>query len=278
MISSAKRILVPVDFSDCSKNALHYAAFIAEKLGAKIILLHALEPPFNFPAHIDGALDYLKKNAHKHLERMIDELESSVESKQLKIEKELVIGKTVTEIIRWIKSEEPDLVITGSGTEMRGRKMIFGSVSTDMLLKSPVPVLTVPENFAIGDFKKILFTTNYKRNDLENLKSVSDFAKEFDGSVQIVHVSIKDDLESQIKFRGFKDLISEEKDLKNTDFKLIIDSDPFDAISELVDKEGASMIVLNRYSKNVFEKLLYKDHTKQLGVYAKTPMLVIPSK
>jgi len=38
------------------------------------------------------------------------------------------------------------------------------------------------------------------------------------------------------------------------------------------------MIVLNRYSKNVFEKLLYKDHTKKLGVYSKIPMLMIPAK
>jgi len=278
MISSIKHILVPVDFSDCSKNAMHYASFLAQNAKAKITLLHVLEPPFNFPAHIDGVMDYLIKNAHQHLDKMIGELDNPRNENQLKAEKLLETGKTMTQILRVIESSKPDLVVIGSGTEIQSRKMIFGSVSTDMLLKSPIPVITVPEGSKSGDFNKILFTTNYKRNDLENLKKVSSLANQFNGKIEIVHVSEKDDLESQIKFRGFKDLIKEEKNLDNVSFTLIIDSDPFDAISELIDKEGASMIVLNRYSKNVFEKLLYKDHTKKLGVYSKIPMLMIPAK
>jgi hypothetical protein len=39
-----QRILVPVDFSDCSSKALQYAVPFAKQFGAALILLHVVEP------------------------------------------------------------------------------------------------------------------------------------------------------------------------------------------------------------------------------------------
>src|SRR5262249_31791575 len=42
-----QKILVPVDFSDCSKKALHYALPFAKHFSAELVLLHVVEPyPF----------------------------------------------------------------------------------------------------------------------------------------------------------------------------------------------------------------------------------------
>ncbi len=41
---SLERILVPVDFSDCSLDALEYAAVVAQQAKASLMLLHVLEP------------------------------------------------------------------------------------------------------------------------------------------------------------------------------------------------------------------------------------------
>src|ERR1041385_6246706 len=46
-----KRILVPVDFSECSHKALHYAASFAKQFSAEIVLLHVVEPPI----YMEGA-------------------------------------------------------------------------------------------------------------------------------------------------------------------------------------------------------------------------------
>ena len=37
-------IIVPIDFSDSSQRALDYAVRVAEQFGAKLILLHVVEP------------------------------------------------------------------------------------------------------------------------------------------------------------------------------------------------------------------------------------------
>src|ERR1041385_7223114 len=46
-----KRILVPVDFSECSNKALQYAASFAKQFSAEIVLLHVVEPPI----YMEGA-------------------------------------------------------------------------------------------------------------------------------------------------------------------------------------------------------------------------------
>ena len=40
-----RRILVPVDFSTCSRAALEYAAVIARRFGSGVDVLHVWEPP-----------------------------------------------------------------------------------------------------------------------------------------------------------------------------------------------------------------------------------------
>src|SRR5438552_18931310 len=47
---SLDRILVPIDFSECSRVALDYAADMAERLFASLDVLHVWEPPPDLPA------------------------------------------------------------------------------------------------------------------------------------------------------------------------------------------------------------------------------------
>ena len=40
----ALTIVCPVDYSDCSKRALHYAGALAEHFGARLVVLHVFDP------------------------------------------------------------------------------------------------------------------------------------------------------------------------------------------------------------------------------------------
>src|SRR5262245_57899940 len=50
-----RRILVPVDFSDCSAKALQYAISLAHASGAAITLLHVVRPVYQVAGEIDCA-------------------------------------------------------------------------------------------------------------------------------------------------------------------------------------------------------------------------------
>lgn len=275
MISSIKRILVPTDFSACSKKAAMTAGLIADKMKATITLLNVIDPPFNFPTNIEGVIDYLRDNAEQHLEHLINDLKEAYPSGNITIKSQIRIGKPVSQILEAISDINADLVVTGSGSDSPARKVIFGSVSTDIILHSTVPVISIPEKSDDISFQKILFTTNFRSNDLNNLKDLIGFAKKFDSQIDVLHISEVDDLETEVKFRGFKSLVSEHNLYHKINFKNIFHEDTFTAISEYVESHNMTMMVLNRYKKSVVGLLLDKNYTKQLSIYSSVPLVVL---
>jgi nucleotide-binding universal stress UspA family protein len=277
MISKIKRILVPTDFSTTSIKALGVAAKIADKLDAKITLLNVIDPPFNFPTNIEGVIDFLTENSEQHLAMAIDKVKKENPGKALQIKSQIRLGKPVSQILEAISDLKFDLVVMGSSTDAPTRKVIFGSVSTDILLRSPKPVLAIPEN---ADEKNIqldhlLFTTNFRHNDVENLADLAIFAKHFDASIEVLHIASEDDLKSDIKFRGFKQLVTEKNIYDKIRFEYVVKEDAFEGISEYIGSKPGLTIVMNRYRKSIVGLLVDKNYTKKLSVYSKVPLLVL---
>ena len=58
-----ERILVPVDFSDCSLDALEYAVVVAQQAKASLMFLHVLEP---VSYGLDFTLSHIRTREHVH--------------------------------------------------------------------------------------------------------------------------------------------------------------------------------------------------------------------
>ena len=57
-----RRILVPIDFSECSLDALEYATQFAKHMGAAVTILHTLEPvPYNLDFTLHHSQDWREK-------------------------------------------------------------------------------------------------------------------------------------------------------------------------------------------------------------------------
>lgn len=278
MITSAKNILIPTDFSDSAKNALRHAVVIADKLHAGITLLNVIEPPFNFPTNVEGVIDFLQDNSEQHLSRMIEEVKELHPEIKVKIKTQIRIGKPVPQILESISDQEFDLVILGTSVDAPNRKILFGSVSTDIILKSPKIVMAVPEFIEAQeiDFSKLLFATNFRPADISNLKQLSAFANLFNSDIHLLHVAQTDDLETEIKYRGLKELVREMNLYDKIHFSLITHEDAFKGISEFSESNEISLIVMNRYKKSIVEVLMNKNYAKKLSMYSKVPLLVFP--
>lgn len=100
-----QRILVPVDFSDCSSKALQYAVPFAKQFGATLILLHVVEP---YPAVPEMAsYDYeTVQDGRETLEKLRKSIEDGVPAKTL-----LRTGAAHTEIADAAKDLKVDLII-----------------------------------------------------------------------------------------------------------------------------------------------------------------------
>ncbi len=144
-MSSFDRILVPVDFSECSKRALNQALVLAERFDSSIELLHVYEPPYSVGDAIIhrpdspsmSMQDYIREQAELMLARMIEDLDCE------KLESNLASGIPYDEIQRRLDEGNFSLVIMGSHGRRGLSHLLMGSVTERILRHAPCPVLVV---------------------------------------------------------------------------------------------------------------------------------------
>jgi nucleotide-binding universal stress UspA family protein len=136
------RILVPVDFSDCSLDALEYAAMVAQRTQASVRLLHVLEP-------VSYGLDFTLPQVAKReevRERMTDRLRglaSALQSGEMTADYQLRGGMPADAIIEAAETEAVDLIVMGTHGRRGLSHTFWGSVAESVLRKAHCPVLTV---------------------------------------------------------------------------------------------------------------------------------------
>ena len=137
-----KKIVFCTDFSDSSNNAFEIALEIVKKNQGTLDVIHIKEPIINPLITSGGGLsDEAIKTTLKSFEEKLKEaygskIDSSIDYKIIVRE-----GHPSSEIIRYLKEETPDLVVTGSSGLSGMGLVVFGSVSRRISQKAPCSVL-----------------------------------------------------------------------------------------------------------------------------------------
>ena len=108
-----KKILVPTDFSDCSKNALKAAIKIATKTKAKIELVHVYDRPVI--GFVDLNIDHKKnkamlQNAQQTMDAMITEMKAG----KVVVNPHILADVPLPDIMDQKKFRDIDLIVMGS--------------------------------------------------------------------------------------------------------------------------------------------------------------------
>lgn len=140
-----KKILVPVDFSDHSAKAIHYAIPFAGQCQVQMIFLHVL--PVKYSALMDqesGPSDPLiDGDTWKQLEARLAELVRENVPTGISTKLLLRYGSPAIEIMSAAREFEVDMIIMATqGLTGRAHSLI-GSVASDVTRLAPCPVLVV---------------------------------------------------------------------------------------------------------------------------------------
>jgi universal stress protein A len=142
-----KKILVPIDFSDTSKKAFHYALRFAEQFGCEIVLLHVVESatvmvgaPLAvevFPPPEDDSIaagKELAALAARSRSNRADSVSSAVRT-----------GHAPNEITKAAKDLDVDLIVIATHGYTSWRHLCIGSTAERVVRSAPCPVLVVRE-------------------------------------------------------------------------------------------------------------------------------------
>jgi universal stress protein A len=142
-----KRILVPVDFSECSVFALRYAANLAQQVEASIILAHVasslIAPPEMEYVQLD--LRKFRGEVEKHASAKLVALAQKEIPATVHASPIVRHGAAWEEITTLAKERQVDLIIIGSHGYTGFKHMIMGSTAEKVVRYAGCPVLVVRE-------------------------------------------------------------------------------------------------------------------------------------
>ena len=142
------RILVPVDFSDPSLQALDYAIEFGRPFKPELIVLHVLEPIY-YPGpteHMYGP-GYDMGLVYRELERaareQLSRVAATLQKKRLRVRTLLRVGTAYHAIVETAQRLKADLIIMSTHGRTGFSHVLMGSVAERVVRSATCPVLTV---------------------------------------------------------------------------------------------------------------------------------------
>jgi nucleotide-binding universal stress UspA family protein len=140
-----KKILVPVDFSAHSREAVTTAIKLADRFGASIKMVHVFQP---VEYGVEGSLLYSAEQLNRVCARLEKDLEIETQAAQasagaVPVSGVVLHGIISSEIVRCAKEENFDLIVMGTHGRTGFKHLMLGSVAEKVLRTAACPVLTV---------------------------------------------------------------------------------------------------------------------------------------
>lgn len=141
MMEEFQHILVPVDGLEPSVRALEKAVYLAEKCGSQVILLTVVDmnkeinsfEQVSTGGYVPGEL---KEKGYQILLKLIPSI-----PKEIHVQAVVQIGDPAKNIVQYSEDHPTDLIIIGNRGLSGLKKILLGSVSNYVLLRSQVPIL-----------------------------------------------------------------------------------------------------------------------------------------
>ena len=145
-MTTPTKILVPIDFSACSEQALGYATELAAKLGATVHLVSAISiPPLGVPELGVGVTSAMIERLVADNQTALDKLAAARNGGKTKIIGRVLIrtGDARDVILQTAEELKSDLIVMGTHGRRGISRALLGSVTEAIMRVSSVPVLTV---------------------------------------------------------------------------------------------------------------------------------------
>ena len=150
-----ERIVVPLDGSRLSTQAIPYATEVGKRFGSEIILVRVISPDDLAPVpEVQGmdnynSTDLIQKEETDEVDnaayakRYLTNWSQSLKSQGVKASYEVLVGNPATAIMLLAKNQQASLIVMMSHGKGAFRRAIIGSVADEILRHSSIPVLII---------------------------------------------------------------------------------------------------------------------------------------
>lgn len=217
-----KKIIVPIDFSQHSENALKIAAQLAKKHNCQLIIMHMLE----FSESI------LSASNSQNNEQMRFKLALAKKKIKTFLNKEYLKGVDILPVIKrykifkeidlYSKELNVDLIVMAAKGNNSKEGILTGSNTQRVVNQSEIPVLIVKNSDSVA-FKKVILGTNFSLRTVTTFKKALKLLTILNLDIKLLHVNLKNrgfrsTTEIKEKMRIFIEEVGDHQVFKNVEF------------------------------------------------------------
>jgi nucleotide-binding universal stress UspA family protein len=295
-----KKVLVPVDFSEPSKQAVNYGLSLALQYNARLVLTHIVPSNVGMVYTFPTESFVFEKEQSAYAKSMLPDLVPPEYRARVNLETLVKIGNVPDELLGIVKDDKVDLVVMGTHGRKAFERFLLGSLTERMLRKMPVPILTVShlnpasELHAAGPvpLRNALYATDLSDSAEVGLKFSLELARGAGARLTVLHVLNATEMIYWGAEGGY--LTNELETLREDTLKrlqlsipeqwcegvsvnpLLTEGDAYREILRVADEERTDLIVLNLQGKSLVERALLGSTAERVIRSAHVPVLSIP--
>ena len=270
-----KNILVPIDFSDASFNAISYAAFLANAFKVPLTLVHAYKDTSAFDEIPASETDSSpKKSKVENKTFLKKEMDAIAKKFTVKIDSIVKKGNPVNIIREVAGKQHSDLIVMG----MKGKgesNSKFGSTTTALINETDIPLLVIPKKANYQTIDTITLASDFSHEKLlSHFPILEKMIERFSPFIQILNVQKKN---SKLTAEVIADKMSTGLmwDKYSHSFNIIERDDTEDGINKFLKSHPTDLLIMIARKRNFITKIIQPSHTKKMTFQTKIPLLVL---
>ena len=277
-----KTILVTSDFSTNSKKAIRFAMQLASQNNYKLVFYNVtsiMSKPSVWDIVYYGIYEQTEKQKNQEkLEKFISKIhkETTLPIINYDCVCEVVnglgfsVGKQIMGYANENSADYICLSTKGSGTIDK----LFGTIASELIVKSPIPVFVVPKNYRINKFTTICYASDTENIDNE-IRKVVELATSLKAKVKVLHYDYNPYLKiDHEKLNNIARKYESENILfhyKKLNQKYTLN---YHIRKDVILIKPSLVVLFTKQSNNWFDRLFAIHNSKDMSFNTKVPILV----
>lgn len=273
-----KTILLATDFSPAAHDAAHYAAALALRLNAKMVIFHVIPDP---PVRVtDSIIARNDEDVYLFVQRRLQEEADAVNPvSAIQVETSSRKGSPVHKtILAAAGSKGADIIVAGIKAGAHDNTTFWPETLAALAGESRIPLLLVPELLRFYPVKAIALASEEDIEtgvDLHFLDVLRDIMRHFNPRIFAVRVvEGRKDLQYEMLNRPFRMEVA--LNSRDMEYECIEGNDIPLALTEFIKERGIDLLVAFPGKHSLFATWFFRSITRSLIQRSPAPLLVLP--
>ncbi len=273
-----KKILVAIDFSECSINALEHALTLADKAGADIRMVWASKPE-SLKEVFEVIPENVEEAVGNKFKELVDKYKAGLDKN--KIDYKIRKGKIYKEVVNEAEEWKADIIITGTHGASGFEEFWIGSNANKIVTATKLPTITIRGGVDIErDLNKIVLPIDSSIETRQKATITARLAHYFDAEIHVLALHTTSVAAIKLRVQQYAQQVKkffDDEEIKNQYVELDADNITRSTIDYAVKNEANLISIMTEQEKSP-SNLWLGPYAAQMVNHSPIPVLSIHSE